>query len=119
MSNYYLHLVSLQGCPYSKAVEELLKKNNYTTKITPITYNLKENWKSEKISTFPQIYLKKNGSSGSILIGGFNDMKQVHNIINRTSKENLKENANKLNKMYPEMSYKSCLRLIQLKKIEK
>ena len=116
MSNYYLHLVSLQGCPYSKAAEELLTKNNYTMELTQITYDLKDNWKSEKISTFPQIYFKKNGSSGSILIGGYDKMSQVHNIINSTTQNNIKENANKLKNMYPEMSYKSCLRLMQLKK---
>ena len=115
MSKYYLHLISLANCPYSNLVEELLKNHNYNFKLTSITANLKDNWKTDEINTFPQVYLKRKNSKGSVLLGGYDKMNIIHNIISSITDKNLKENIKKLQKMYPLLSYKSCLRLIKLK----
>jgi len=113
MSNYYLHAVILVGCPYSAAAQELLKnKSNIKTKFTFVNYENKENYKTEEIKTFPQIYLKKNNSNGSLLIGGYDKLK---NIFETYYKE--KYSLDKINNYIKDnnnWSKKSLLRLIEL-----
>lgn len=68
MSNYYFNAIILENCPFSNNALALLKEyKKITTKITNINSQNKENYKSDQISTFPQIYLKKKNSTGSLL----------------------------------------------------
>ena len=78
---YYLEIISLEGCPYSEAAEKLVENNKINNKVFKISYNNRENHKNEKISTFPQIYLKKNNSNGRILIGGYDKINEIHSLI--------------------------------------
>ena len=56
---YYLFIVVLENCGYSKAAVELL--NNYKIKYKSIIIKQEEKSKyiTNEINTFPQIYLKK------------------------------------------------------------
>lgn len=78
---YYIDVISLEGCPYSSSAEDLLtlKKVNY--KLTKVKYDEKEMHKNDEIATFPQIYLKKKNSSGKMLIGGYDNLKDIYNKI--------------------------------------
>lgn len=77
MTNYYLQLVILENCSYSNAAKELLQNHKIKTKIISVNYANKDNYKTEEINTFPQIYLKKNNNNGSLLIGGYTDLKKL------------------------------------------
>jgi glutaredoxin len=93
MSNYYFTVIVLENCPFSNNALELLKKyNNITKKITTITSQNKENYKTDKITTFPQIYIKKQNHSGSLLLGGYSDLQNVFDVFCGTnySKDNIK-----------------------------
>ena len=59
MDNYSLRAILLEGCPYSNSANELLKNYNIPVDITWVNQNNKNNFKTDMISTFPQIYLKK------------------------------------------------------------
>jgi glutaredoxin len=111
MSQYYLHLVVLENCPYSEAALSFL--NNYKkikTDITRINHSNKENYKTNDINTFPQIYLKKNGSNGSLLLGGYTELKKAFDLFyhSKYNHDNIKKFKNKY------WSKKSILRLIEL-----
>lgn len=74
MSKYYIKAIILNGCPYSKNAEALLKSNSIPSDINYINHNEKNTFKSDLISTFPQLYLKKYNKNGNLLLGGFNDL---------------------------------------------
>tara|TARA_B100000242_G_C42734188_1_gene342659 strand:- start:123 stop:515 length:393 start_codon:yes stop_codon:yes gene_type:complete len=127
---YYLEVISLEKCPYSLAAEKLLKSKDVNFDLVKVNYSDKETYKTEKISTFPQIYLKKHGSSGRLLVGGFNDLEKINNmvvsLIDSKDKTFEKVNTNKfspLNYLTKEISdivsnenfnRKSILRLIEI-----
>ena len=110
---YYLKIISLDNCPYSQATKELVKNFSIPNEIINITSNEKEKYKTNKINTFPQIYLKKYGRVDDLLLGGYEDLKdfmdQFHKQTYSTDKVN--NFMNKYNKTWPK---KSVLRLIQL-----
>lgn len=86
MNNYYFNAIILENCPFSNSAKELLKKyKNITTKFTSITSQNKENYKTENIATFPQIYLKKQNHKGSLLLGGYSELQNVFNIFYKTN----------------------------------
>lgn len=73
MSNYYLYVVSKQGCPFSKAAENLLNEQNIKqVKIKSVDESNKNKYKNDQINTFPQIYLRNNNNK--LLIGGYNEL---------------------------------------------
>ena len=109
---YYLHLISLKNCPFSIKAENLLQK--YKPQITKIDFNEKEKWKNKQISTFPQIYLKKNNSQGSLLLGGYDDIKGIIDIIANSKGKKIHDTKEKLNRYYPKISEKTILRIIEL-----
>ena len=89
MSNYYLQSVILQNCPYGNATSELLDKHpNIKQKSIIVNNNNKENYKTDQISTFPQIYLKKKNKSGSLLIGGYSDLKELFDLFHNKTYSN-------------------------------
>ena len=112
MSNYYLYCVILEDCPFSIEAKKLLDSHNkFKKEINIIKYNDKEKYKTELINTFPQIYLKKYGSKGSQLIGGYTDIQYIFNKFYGKYNNNEVESFLTNNKSW---SKKGFLRLIEL-----
>ena len=59
MSKYYIHLIFLENCGYSQAAKDLLDNYKVEYDKTIVERSNIENYKTELIKTFPQIYLKK------------------------------------------------------------
>lgn len=97
---YNLKVIVLENCPYSIAAVELL--NNYNIKFQKILVNQnnKDKFKTNEISTFPQIYMINKNEK--ILLGGYSDLEEIINIINssRTSSRNLDIIKDKLKELY-------------------
>ena len=107
---YELKIISLMNCPYSEAAESLLG-NNKKIKIVKVNSANKKNYKNKSISTFPQVYLINNNNK--LLIGGYNELKNIYDIINSSS--NLQHIIKKMNKaLSKKFSRKDKLRLTQL-----
>jgi glutaredoxin len=113
-SKYHLFVIVLKNCPYGNAALKLLEEKNCKNKIIKnITHEDKDMYKTSLIDTFPQIYLKKNDSKDSLLLGGYSDLKEVYdNFYNL----NYDESKEKINKFIEEKKWakKSTLRLITL-----
>lgn len=103
-------LISLENCPYSEAAKEML--DNYKIKYKYILVNniTKIKYKTKEVKTFPQIYYLKRDEKH--LIGGFDDLKFIIDIIN-DSYDNPK-NINKIVKKYKTWNRKDVLRLVTL-----
>lgn len=110
MSNYYLQLILLEGCPYSENAYKTV--NNYNIKNESIWINddNKEIYK-EKYPTFPQIYLKKDNSNGSLLLGGNSDLQDFIKLFYKK-----KYNEKYINEFMTKNSWskKATLRMIEL-----
>ncbi len=111
---YLLKVIVLENCPYSMAAIKLL--NNYNIKFKQITVNnnTKHKYKNELISTFPQIYIidNKEDINQKLLIGGYSDIEEIINIINKNKNlNNIKKN---LNKKYNHFDNKRILRIIEI-----
>ena len=111
---YYLKIISLNGCPYSEAIEQLVKNNKIDSKIININQYEKEKYKSEEIDTFPQVFLNKKYSSGNLFIGGYSKLKSYYDMIHSSNKINFDSVKTKIKKDNPNLSDKSILRIIQL-----
>ncbi len=113
---YYLKLISLKDCPYSEAASSLLKDNKIKSEIIVINRSEKDKFKTDEIKTFPQVYLKKQKSSGSVLIGGYDEIKSYYDIIHSTTKRDkiLSKLKSEIKSNNKEISDKSILRLIEL-----
>lgn len=109
MSNYYLHSVILKNCPYSNAAHELL---NNSSEFTFVDHNNKDKYKNDNISTFPQIYLKRKDSNGSLLIGGYDNIKELHDLFHK--KKYSETNINEFLKNNTNWTRKGLLRFIEL-----
>jgi glutaredoxin-related protein len=91
---YYLKIITLEKCPYSDKVIELLNihKIEYKNKIIN---NINKNiYKNSFIDTFPQIYLKKNNTKGSLLLGGCSDLIYCINLFKNNNNDNDNDNDN-------------------------
>jgi glutaredoxin len=106
-----LKVIVLDNCPYSIAASELL--TNYKIKFDKIIVNNnnKQKYKTDKISTFPQIYIV-NEDKKEILLGGYSDIEEIINIINSSSKINVIKK--KINTKYSYINYKQILRIIEI-----
>jgi glutaredoxin len=111
-NNYYLQIVYLENCPYSQSALKLLDDNNIQYKRINVSYNDKDKYKTELISTFPQIYLKKQGKSDSLLLGGRDDINNIYNKLKFNS-QTIKNNINDIRNQY-NFSKKTIVRLIEL-----
>ena len=107
---YYFQLISLKDCPFSKNAEILLKNVNH--KLTKINRQEIEKWRNDNIKTFPQIYLKKDESTSTLLIGGFDEINRIVNIINEEG--DIDKKKQKIKKYHQDFSDKSILRIIEL-----
>ena len=112
LTDYYLYCVILKNCPYSEAAYSLLNTYEKINKeFTFVTQDDKENYKTDKIKTFPQIYLKKYNSNGTQLIGGYSEIKSIFDqFYGKYDKNNLKKFLSDNNNW----SKKTTLRLIEL-----
>ena len=109
---YYLQMYLLRNCPYCIELQNLLKnvnKKNY--KIIFVDDDKKEKYKTKFITTFPQIYLKKNNSNGSLLIGGYDDFNFIYNTIKLRNFDLI---YNNIHNKYENFSKRSILRIINL-----
>jgi len=111
MDKYFIKVILLEGCSYSNASHQLIKTHQLPTDITWVNQLNKENYKTDQINTFPQIYLKKINSKGNLLLGGYQELESFINIFygQKISKSNISNWIDKTS-----WSKKSTLRLIQL-----
>ena len=107
---YVLKAIILENCPYSMAAAELLTNHNIKFKKIMVSQETKHKYKTEQISTFPQIFL--NDKSNDYLLGGYSDLEEIINIINSSTKLNIIKK--KLNKKYKMFNDKQILRIIQI-----
>jgi hypothetical protein len=112
MSKYYLYAVILDGCPFSMNALKLLNTYPKINKsITIINQDEKNKYKTEQINTFPQIYLKKYDSKGSLLIGGYTELTNMFNTFHYKYNINDVNDFIKKNNLW---SRKALLRFIEL-----
>jgi glutaredoxin len=109
-NNYYIKAILLDSCPYSAKANRLLFKYNIPHEILYVTNETKDIYKTQYISTYPQIYLNKLNNKGNLLLGGYTDLK---NFINTFRSNITLHNITTFMKDY-KWSKKSTLRLIQL-----
>lgn len=111
MSLYFIKAIILEQCPYSINAMKLLKLHNIPNELIMVNNTNKDNYISDKINTFPQIYMKKYNMKGDLLLGGFDDLNYFISTFKGTklTDDNLNIFLNKYN-----WSRKASLRLIQL-----
>lgn len=112
---YYLQLISLKDCPYSEAANSLVNDNKINSKITIVNRNEKDKFKTQEIDTFPQVYLKKENSNGSVLLGGYTELKSYYDLVQsgKNKKDSLSQIKGQIKKNI-NISDKSILRLMEL-----
>lgn len=76
-----LKVISLNNCPYSMAVEDIInnikKSDKVNVKIINVSQENKEKYKQGVMKTFPQIYFNNE------IIGGYEDFKGIYNFIQK------------------------------------
>ncbi len=107
---YYFDFYYLKNCPYSEKAKQLLDLKNIKYNLINVDQKNKELYKNNLINTFPQIYLKKYNSKGSVLLGGFNDLFFISSNITNDLDSTVKILRSKNNNL----SKKASLRLIEL-----
>ncbi len=109
---YYLFVVTLENCPWSNAAIDLLNSFKIKYKHLKVNNNNKEKFKTDEINTFPQIYLKKDRTNDSLLLGGYSTLKEfIDTFINQKYDEN---KINQFTKKYNYWQKKPILRLIEI-----
>ena len=111
---YFIKIIALENCGYSKKALDLLKNNNIDHHLTTISYEDKEKFKTDKINTYPQIYLTKQNNNGNLLLGGYDNLNNFINIFKNTNNKSFIDNKTKFINDNPEWSNKAILRLIEL-----
>ena len=113
---YYFKIISLKNCPYSEAAESLLRENKIEHELTQVDGSEKDKFKTSYINTYPQIYSKKKNSNGSVLIGGFDTIKEYFDIAknNTSNSKVLDKLKSKIKNDNAKISDKSILRVIEL-----
>ena len=113
--SYNIKIIFLENCDFSKKSLKLLQDNNIKYELVEIDHMNKDKFKTDIISTFPQIYLTKQNNVGHLLLGGYNELnyaiklfKNIDNkdVFNKNKKQFMSENIN--------WSKKATLRLIEL-----
>lgn len=108
---YYIHTVLLENCPFSNSAKNLLDKYNIKYTNTIVNHSNKEIFKTDKLKTFPQVFLKKKNSKGSLYLGGYNELDELFRMF-------YKQKMNSANLLLVQNKYKiskkAGLRLIEL-----
>lgn len=110
MSNYYLYSVILKDCFYGNEVYKMLIKYP-RSKFKNVDETNKEKYKKD-MNTFPQIYLKKDNHKDSLLIGGYDKLKELFDLFYK--KKYSKNNVDDFIKLNNNFSKKALLRFIEL-----
>ena len=110
MKNYSLKTIILKDCPWSKALDELLKIKKIKSKIIIVDSNTKKKYKTDIIDTFPQFYLVDKNEH---LIGGYDTTKRLLDIINE-NKPNIDIIKSKFKETFPHFNDKLILKLMIL-----
>jgi glutaredoxin len=115
LKKYSLKTIILKDCPWSNALNELLKIKKIKSKIIIVDSNTKNKYKTDIINTFPQFYLvdKKNNLIKDYLIGGYDVTKRLLDIINE-NKPNIDIIKSKFKEILPHFNNKLILKLIIL-----
>ena len=111
MSEYFIKAILLENCSYSSAAQDLLIHHNIPNEILNITNRDMNIYSNDMISTYPQLYLKKYNTNGTLLLGGYEDLKKSIDMFKgmKLSDENINKFMNK-----HKWSKKATLRFIQL-----
>jgi hypothetical protein len=113
--SYFIKIIALENCGYSKKALDLLINNNIDHELITINYSDKNKFKTDKINTYPQIYLMRQNSKGHLLLGGYDKLNEVINIFkNIKNKDNLLKVKEDFMIHNSEWSNKATLRLINL-----
>ena len=107
-----LYVISLIGCPYCAATIELFNQLNINSNIKEITWEEKDDYKTDLISTFPQVYYNEK------LLGGYEDINEIRlkleKIYSSDKKNKLELMSKFLNNKYNQLERKEILRIIEL-----
>lgn len=113
--SYNIKIIALENCDYSNKSLKLLQDNNIKYELVEVDHMNKDKFKTNIISTFPQIYLTKQNNMGHLLLGGYNELNYAiklfknienKNVFYKNKEQFMNENIN--------WSNKATLRLIQL-----
>jgi len=111
MSSYYLKAIILKSCPFSTNAYDLINKYKIPSDISIIESHEKEKYKTNSISTFPQIYLNRYNTKGNLLLGGYDDLNKF--IRTFKNKELTDKNIKTFMETY-KWSRRATLRFIEL-----
>lgn len=107
-----LYIVSLIGCPYCAALNELLDSLNINYDIKEISWEEKDEYTNDRISTFPQVYINQN------LLGGYDDINEINSTIKKIYSSNTKNKLNImskfLNNKYEFLERREILNIIKI-----
>ena len=109
---YYLFIVILEGCPYSMSVINLLDSFKIKYKYLKVIEKDKEKFKTVEIDTFPQVYLKKNKTNDTLLLGGYTDLNYFIDLF--IKQKYYEKNIIKFQNKYNLWQKKPILRLIEI-----
>ena len=110
MKKYSLKIIILEDCPWSKALNELLKVKKIKSKIIIVNSMTKHKYKTDMIDTFPQLYLVDVTEH---MIGGYENTKRLLDIINE-NKPNIDIIKDKIKEILPHFNDKMILKLLIL-----
>ncbi len=111
---YSLKIIILKDCFYSDKLIKIINKkhlNNIVTEYITVTFDNINKYKTDEIHTYPQVYMVRENKEGQLLVGGYDIMNQIINIINTYNYDTINT---KLSTILPTWSDKAKLRLIQL-----
>ena len=108
--NYSLKTIILKDCPWSKALDELLKLKQIKSKIINVDSITKIKYKTDIIDTFPQFYLVDKTEH---IIGGYDTAKRLLDIINE-NKPNVNIIKSRFKDILPHFNDKLILKLMIL-----
>jgi glutaredoxin len=111
MNNYFLKIILLENCPYSIALDKLIKNNNIPNNSIWVNQTQKNNYKTDQIDTFPQIYLNKMNNKDNLLFGGYDDFSD---FFSQFKSQKLSDDKINFYMKKLQWSKKAVLRLIQL-----
>ena len=110
-NKYFIKAIVLENCPYSINAEKLLKQYKIKHDILRVNHTTKNQYKTDTINTFPQIYLKKINNPDNLLLGGYNDLKSLIDNFRNNKTDEIK--INEYIKKF-KLSHRLLLRLIEL-----
>jgi glutaredoxin len=113
--SYNIKIIALENCDYSNKSLKLLQDNNIKYELVEVDHINKDKFKTNIISTFPQIYLTKQNNMGHLLLGGYNELNYTIKLFkNIDNKNTFYKNKEQFMSENINWSNKATLRLIEL-----